>query len=397
MRKWIKASFIALSVVLTLAVVFFAVFFMFYNKLNHPKLTETDEELSSSLTKPTTLDDKQPVLNDNETTFYYSQVNHQIIADLQNTVAPDDTELKDDTTLNFLPMEEENDKSSDLIDQEIEELLRKSWIDVPEGEVVTDKNLFNILLLGTDYNVSESTDGRGRADATLLCSLNYKTGAVKLISFQRWITVPIPGHEAIELNRAYKYGGPEIIISLIEHLFLVKIDGYAQIDFDSFSTIIDLLGGVDIELTEKEALALNGKIESNAWTENEVFEGINHLNGQDALAYCRLRLIDDDWKRQERQRTTLSACKASLKELGPIEMVNVLKEALPLVNTNLSAKTVLKLLSHAGTFVKGSMETLQVPDRNSTDGVVSCDFVYETKKISNFLYGTEYELKSPYR
>ena len=401
LRSILKLAFSAFCVVIALVVAFgiYAVHPLKNadNRLNHQELRKNEEDFSLYTAEQIHSGDEVLLSNDKKAAFFCSPIVYKTTGELQNIAALKETEAADNNPSYTPPMEEDDDESSDLIDLKIEELLNNSSIKFPEGEIRHDKDTFNILLLGTDLNVSKSTDGRGRADTIMICSLNYKTGDIKLVSIlAREILVPITEKELIQLNRFYKYGGPELTISLIEHLFLVKIDGYAQMDFESFSDAIDLMGGVDIELTEKEALALNGKTVTNAWTENEVYEGWNHLNGKDALAYCRLRFIDDDWVRQGRQRATISACKSRLLELGPIEMAKVLTNVLPLINTNVSAGDVLQLLIHAVAFVKGSMYTLQVPDRNSTNGTVSCDFEYEAMKISNFLFDTEYELESPY-
>lgn len=280
------------------------------------------------------------------------------------------------------------------IDAEVELTLEDVWFELPEGEIKKEKSIFNILLLGTDLKAWETDTGR--ADATMLCSLNIKTGEIKLVSFERGVYVPIPNHAPDLLTHAFQYGGANLSRSLLEHLFLVGIDGYAQVDFESFPEIVDLIGGVDIELTETEVLALQGKTLSNAHAHNEIQVGMNHLDGKDTLAYCRLRFPDDDWARQERQRNTLKACQKQLKTLNPIEMLKVLRGAADMVNTDLDGWDISRLLLHAGKLSKGEVGTMQVPDKNRFYDAIACDFVYETKKISNFIYGTEYEIESPY-
>ena len=305
---------------------------------------------------------------------------------------------EDAETEKSLISEEDNPapKTREEIDAEVEKALRENsaWLNPATGEIRKDKDVFNILLLGTDLKVGE-TD-LGRADATMLCSLNLKTGDIKLVSFERGIYVPIPNHEADLLTHAYSYGGANLSVSLIEHLFLIGIDGYAQVDFESFPAIIDMIGGVDIELTETEVLALQGKTLTNANAHNEIREGMNHLDGNDTLAYCRLRFPDDDWARQERQRSALKACQKQLKSLSPVKMLKVLREVVPMVNTDLDTWDISKLLLHAGKFSKGTIETLQVPDKNRFYNAIACDYDYESKKISNSIYGTEYEIESPY-
>lgn len=87
----------------------------------------------------------------------------------------------------------------------------------------------------------------------------------------------------------------------------VDVNRYVRVNFDSFADIIDTVGGVDIELTSLEAQGLNGEVRTNAYAKHKMYEGMNHLDGYDALQYSRLRYIDSDWKRIERQRNVIQA------------------------------------------------------------------------------------------
>ena len=257
---------------------------------------------------------------------------------------------------------------------------------LPKGEVKEDKHVTNILFLGTDRKIPNTTD-LGRADSTMLCSINTKTGDVKLVSFERGISVPVPEIGPDLLTHAYHWGGPNLSQSLIEQLFLLDLAGYAQVDFDTFPQIIDAIGGVDIELTEKEAMRLEGPLKA----------GINHMNGQTALAYCRLRSLDDDWVRQSRQRKCLEAMLKQVRRLGLKELNSLADTVLPLVHTNLSKTEIASLLMASPKIISsGSIGQMQVPDKNYQNGVIKCDFDYESKKISNFIYGTNYDITSPY-
>ena len=265
---------------------------------------------------------------------------------------------------------------------------------LPKGEANAAEKVVNILLLGTDLRLPGTSDP-GRADSTMLCSLNLTTGEVKLVSFERGIFVPIPEREADLLTHAYHWGGAELSQSIIEQCFLLDLAGYAQVDVERFVEIIDAIGGVDIELTGVEAYVLNGRRGSEQ-SENALHEGINHLNGSKALAYCRLRSTDDDWKRQQRQRNTIKACLAQLKTLSVREVDQLANIVLPMIHTNLSKGQIASLLLNAPKFIRGEVSQLQVPDRNMTNFYIKCDFDYESKKISNFIYETDYELNCPY-
>ncbi len=275
------------------------------------------------------------------------------------------------------------EQTSERMKGSISEEAAAQSVTLPQGEAETAEEIVNILFLGTDARIPGTSDP-GRADSTMLCSLNTKTGDVKLISFERGIYVPIPDMGQDLLTHAYHWGGPALSQSIIEECFLLDVAGYAQVDFENFKLVVDTIGGVDIELNDAEAHALNLPV------------GVNHLDGVQALSYCRLRSIDSDWERQARQRTTIKAALKQIRNLSLSELDATLNTILPLIHTNLSKIQISRLMLSAARFIRGNVSQLQVPDQNWTNGYIKCDFEYEHKKITNFIYGTNYEITSPY-
>ena len=265
----------------------------------------------------------------------------------------------------------------------------------PEIEAIRKPGVINVLFLGTDFAIGEE-GSRGRADSNMLCSLNTRTGEIRLVSFERGIGVPVPGRGSDILTHAYQWGGPGLSQSIISQMFSVAVDGYAQVDFGSFADVIDAIGGVDVELTELEAKALNGAIATNVWSWAEVYEGMNHLWGHDALEYCRLRSIDSDWERQRRQRNVLEQIQKSCRKMSPLALLKLANEVLPMVHTNLSRDDVKTIIRALPKLMRGEVSQLQVPDKNGSYGTIRCIPDYEARKIANFLYDAGYELNSPY-
>ena len=265
----------------------------------------------------------------------------------------------------------------------------------PDIEPVRRPGVINVLFLGTDFAVG-AEGNRGRADSNMLCSLDTRSGAIRLVSFERGIGVPVPGRGSDLLTHAYHWGGPELSQSVIAQMFAVTVDGYAQVDFSGFADVIDAIGGVDVELTEMEAKALNGAIATNVWAWVEVHEGMNHLCGHDALEYCRLRSIDSDWHRQMRQRKVLEQIQKSCRKMSPLRLIKLAGEVLPMIHTNLGRDDVKAILRALPKLMRGEVAQLQVPDKNGSHGTVRCIPDYEARKIANFLYDAGYELKSPY-
>ncbi len=186
-----------------------------------------------------------------------------------------------------------------------------------------DGKLLNILLIGQDRRPDE---GRQRSDCMILCSLNTETNELSMISFLRDLYVQIPGHNDNRLNAAYVYGGFPLIKETFAENFGVTVDGCLEVDFDSFEQIIDLLGGVDIELTAEEAKIVGG----------DAHEGVSHLNGAQALTYTRIRKIDSDFQRTARQRTLLGSVFTKMKTCSLTDLMGLVNQILPLMTTDMA-------------------------------------------------------------
>ena len=175
---------------------------------------------------------------------------------------------------------------------------------VPAPPIVnTDTDhISNSLLIGEDRRPGQV---RQRSDSMILCSFNTKNNTLTMVSFLRDIYISqIPGYASRgpqKLNAAYQFGGAYTLDETLASYFGVRVDSNVAVQFDGFVGIIDMLGGVDIELTEKEAKYLN---ELGGW---KLTAGMQHLDGKKALAYTRIRKIDMDAMRAQRQRKLLTA------------------------------------------------------------------------------------------
>lgn len=198
-------------------------------------------------------------------------------------------------------------------------------------DAMNGKQVLNILITGQDRRDAE---GWGRSDTMILCSINAQTDSVTMVSFLRDLYLPIPGHGSSRLNAAYSWGGVELLNKTLAQNFDVPIDGNIEIDFYDFMDLIDYLGGVEVELTQKEANYLN---ENGNWgvekdAQWNLTEGRHLLTGSQALAYSRIRYIDSDFVRTERQRTVLTQVMGKLNELSWSQ----LSEALEMLLANSS-------------------------------------------------------------
>ena len=251
--------------------------------------------------------------------------------------------------------------------------------------------IINILLIGTDERL-DGSDDQGRGDVTMLCSLDKSRGTVKLVSFERSTAVQWPGHGDVMLTNAYSYGGAELTMNAVRDCFRVDIAGYVHFDFDSFKDVIDAVGGVDIELTKAEADALT----EDTYTEIWFSEGMNHLDGDGALRYCRLRRIDDNWQRVQRQRNTVQAILTRTKKLSLSRISELAETMLPLIDTDLTGRQLASLLLAAPKFAGAQAEQMTIPDRNNIwtydgtdESVTGCDYRAESERLHEFIYGSE--------
>ena len=242
---------------------------------------------------------------------------------------------------------------------------------------VGSRDVVNILLIGSDMRIP-NTDDIGRGDVTMLCSLNKKTGAVKLASFERGTGVPWEGHEWLMLTSFYRFNGAAATTKVLGECFQIDFDGYAHVDFESFREIVDAIGGVDVELTPGEA----GKLDLP-------YSGMNHLDGAHALAFCRLRSIDSNWERTGRQRRTIQAALTKAKSLSLTELNDLANTVLPMIDTDLDNETITGLMMSLGKFAGKTADQLMVPDREHIlpggMGYNKADFDYEAERIRAFL------------
>lgn len=237
-----------------------------------------------------------------------------------------------------------------------EELPGISDINKPQGDtpaVNKPKDVINILMVGQD---SRSSKVRSRTDTMILISIHTKAQKVTLTSFMRDAYVKIPGYKPNKLNHAYEFGGLKLLNETMKANFGIEIDGNVIIDFSSFKDIIDLLDGVDIELTAKEAEYLvNG-------CKHDVKPGMNRLNGQEALNYARLREIDNDYRRANRQRNVIMSIINRYKSLPVLDMLGLLDDILPVITTNMEKSEVVDLvMKYGGMANRASYKTQQIP------------------------------------
>lgn len=269
-----------------------------------------------------------------------------------------------------------------------------------DDSLLGNSDVFNLLLIGNDTRGGEKY---GNSDTMLLLSINKKTNQLKMVSFLRDLYVPIEGFkEKNRINASFESGGPSLLIDTIQKNFGVKIDNYACIDFKGFEKAIDAVGGVTIDLKADEAKEINNNPGVYVVDQRipKLYAGTQKLNGVEALAYARIRHIDSDFSRTQRQRNVLSSLMSSMKNSNPLTLLGMANDVFHDINTDLTNPQIDQLmLFQAPAAMKGDLKQFTVPAdgafkdaRYYRDGVpmdvLDPDIPQNRKLVQEFLYGT---------
>ncbi len=301
---------------------------------------------------------------------------------------------KEEETLDFAEMD-------DATGNDFREIL-KNWA-TNGGDKMSDKNVINILLVGSDasaempdrVNITE----KGNTDVMMLVSIDKVKETIKLVSFMRdSYTYMDQFDRYAKLNAACANGGPAYLVETIENDYKIEIDGYVLVDFDSFRQVIDVLGGVEVDVPQYVANHLNkgkhtGDIEYVKSGENVL------LTGEQALAFSRVRYsdADGDVSRVARQRQVINALIEKCLDASLSEINEVADVILANVRTNVSQKSILSYAAQAvsGGWAKFEITevTMPTPDTRygyssrSTAWIWVVDYPLAAQKLQLELYG----------
>ena len=269
----------------------------------------------------------------------------------------------------------------------------------------------NVLLLGTD---ERTLNASSRTDAIMICSINRNTGEVKLSSIMRDLAVKFDDigkyNGTYGINAANYFGGANLAMRTVNELFNMNIQYYVMVNFFGFGKIAQRLGGIEADITEQEMEIINRNIVkqfkmayrsgiTDFDTEQVFLEtyGENvHLNGNQALAYARIRkLSGGDYMRTTRQQTVLNKLLKKAKNLGPLEITGLAAEMIGQVKTNLPLKDIADLaILVVGNGISTDIETFRIPVqgtykeevRNNNALLYDCDFAANATKLYDFIY-----------
>lgn len=260
-----------------------------------------------------------------------------------------------------------------------------------------DEAWMNVLLIGTDSRADEKD--AGRSDSMMICAIHRETGEVRLASLARDMWVPIPGTvNGNKLNAAHGFGGPNLLMKTINNVFGMNLTRYVSVNFHGMARLVDLLGGVTLELTASEVRVVNQGVKPSDYGSNSAplasGGGERHLTGAQALAYARIRRLDNDFGRTARQRKLLQALYRKACEVPAAEQLSLLASALTSISTNMDAGELSALTSLVFSGGVSAFRELSLPSKGGyryerRDGV-SClvaDLDRAAEELHAFIYG----------
>ncbi|MBQ4600802.1 MAG: LCP family protein [Oscillospiraceae bacterium] len=273
---------------------------------------------------------------------------------------------------------------------------------IPVGTVEQKDEVVNILLIGTDER-TKKFNSFARSDSMIIVSINKNDKTVKLVSLERGMGVPIlEGQYKGQydwLTQIFQYGGADLLVRTVEECFLVDIDNYVRLNFTSVKSVIETIGGVEVELTYEEVKYLNHALHEISSSQETLHTGVNRLDGPTALAYARLREIDSDWYRVKRQRKVILGVVEELKGSSLLELNALADEVLPMVQTDLTPGEIMELVLYAPNFLKSEFDQTTIPHSGTYGNMIglkgrslfAVDFEANAKILHDFLYGTDTE------
>lgn len=226
-------------------------------------------------------------------------------------------------------IENETDPVEEL--EQLETIPEEEAVTEPQEEVQVIENedhIINILLIGQDRRPGE---GRQRSDSMILCTINTQKKTLVMTSFLRDLYVSIPswnGRSYMDnrLNSCYAYGGMGMLDAALKQNFGVQVDHNIEVDFSGFKKVIDVFGGVSLNLSAAEAKVVGVGSSS----------GTYFLNSEQALTYARIRKLDSDFGRTNRQRKVITALLASVRSMNYDQMTAMVNNILPMITTDMT-------------------------------------------------------------
>lgn len=258
---------------------------------------------------------------------------------------------------------------------------------------------FNVILYGIDTRDADTFEN-SLSDTIMLLNLDTEKKTVKLVSFMRDTLVSIPGHGKNKLNTCYRFGGHALASEVLKSHYGIDVDWYAVVNFWSFADLVDILGGVDIDVKEEELSAMQDNLEEiYNLDKSEPLEhapkkaGISHLNGKQAVAYARIRHVGQaDFERTSRQRVVMTAIINEISRSNLAEVLQMMEVGSKYVRTNISKADMVRVATVFLQLKDVDIQQFRVPDDGTYElttynsaSVIDVDFEENAERLREFL------------
>lgn len=281
----------------------------------------------------------------------------------------------------------------------IEEMTNPN-IDVPTQQVMREN--WTIAVFGVDSRDGNLDQG-ANADVIMVCNINEKTGGIRIVSIYRDTCMKVGEKNPYKkINEAYARGGIGQAVEALNENLDVEIDDYVAVNWKAVADAINLLGGIDMELTESEFRYINGYITSTVegtgvGSVQLKKPGLNHLDGVQTVAYARLRYMDSDFQRTERQREVISKALEKAKSADLSVLYQILNSVLPQTKSSLETDSLLPLLQSISKFhlEAASGFPFDLEAKRIEENGMEIDYVFpvnladDVAELHKFLYDTE--------
>lgn len=276
--------------------------------------------------------------------------------------------------------------------------------DLAKETVEKMKGYTTIALFGVDARDNDSLGKGVHADVDMIANINNETGEIKLVSVYRDSYFSISDKSYNKLTQAYFEGGPKQAIEALNKNLDLNITKYATFNWAAVATAINVFGGVDVEITKEEFRVINGFITETVkgtgiGTVQLKSAGMNHLDGVQAVAYARLRKMDTDYQRTERQRLIMSLTMEKAKQADLTTLLGTVDLIFPMISTNIDMGTCISLAKNFNNYYLG--ETTGFPFQKDSkimgkkgDCVIPLNLEEDVQQLHEFLFGGSEEGKS---
>lgn len=327
----------------------------------------------------------------------YSNVNYVADEEVQTVeVLPEQVEEQ-------MEQETVNDESSQGVKVSADELdsIHSRMNSLSDRETVSDADIYNVLLAGIDR---QDKSWNGNSDSMILVSINKKKNRVSMVSLMRDTYVDIPGIGYKKLNYAYAAGGGPLMCQTVTDTYKIKVDRYVAVDFWNLVDIINVIGGVSLEVSAAEAEVMNGYILDMCEHQLNLdpYEhmvpsegGYLYCDGVQAVAYARNRMVgNSDYRRTERQRYLLQQLWAEVKQMSVAQMTEKMQGILSYVTMNIPETEIWSMVSELPDMLQYTIDTDRVPYDSMYDiiyvdrqDMLVPDWEPTLEKLHEFIYG----------